>query len=240
MNQRNQVIEVMRHNGGFATLQYLNQHTDVSKWATRTPFASIRRIVQTSSDFFKIRPGLWALSDMRELVLQYLQLQPQANEYQQAEFDHTYYQGLLAEIGQWRGLDTYVPAQDGNRPFLGQPLREVTTLSNLPAFSYPHVLRRAATVDVLWFNARQLPAAMFEVEHSTDFQNSFAKYLDLQDFRAQLCLVASSVKQREFADKLTRTAFEPLRPLVQFISYEQVAQWHSSESVRQNSVPSGF
>ncbi|HHJ07570.1 MAG TPA: hypothetical protein ENK24_08725, partial [Anaerolineae bacterium] len=63
MKQYEAVIKVMEENGGFATLGYLNQHTfeipDVI-WRTKTPYASIRRIVQDKRFFFKIRPGLWA------------------------------------------------------------------------------------------------------------------------------------------------------------------------------------
>ena len=61
MKQYEQVIQVMRENGGFATLGFLNHTLDVSKWKTKTPFASIRRIVQVERFFFKIKPGLWAL-----------------------------------------------------------------------------------------------------------------------------------------------------------------------------------
>lgn len=61
MKQYEAVIEIMEENGGFATLGFLNQNVDVSDWKTKTPFASIRRIVQDERFFFKIRPGLWAL-----------------------------------------------------------------------------------------------------------------------------------------------------------------------------------
>ncbi len=56
MKQYEQVIQVMRENGGFATLGFLNPTLDVSKWKTKTPFASIRRIVQDERFFFKIKP----------------------------------------------------------------------------------------------------------------------------------------------------------------------------------------
>jgi hypothetical protein len=68
MKQYEAVIKVMEENGGYATLGYLNQNVlkiDGCKWATKTPFASIRRIVQDNRFFFKIRPGLWALKSHR-------------------------------------------------------------------------------------------------------------------------------------------------------------------------------
>ncbi len=64
MKQHEAVIGVLERLGGQATLAEL--YTEVMKvqdckWATKTPFASIRRIVQTRPEIFKVRPGLWAL-----------------------------------------------------------------------------------------------------------------------------------------------------------------------------------
>ncbi len=64
MKQYEAVIRVMEKNGGYATLGFLYQETlkiEGCEWKTKTPFASIRRIVQDNRFFFKIRPGLWAL-----------------------------------------------------------------------------------------------------------------------------------------------------------------------------------
>lgn len=110
MKQYEQVIDVMRKRGGYATLGYLNQNVDVSKWGTRTPYASIRRIVQDDRYFFKISPGLWALKEFKDEVLKRIDFPdtPQSNEI----FSHTYFQGLLVEIGNLRGFDTYIPPQD--------------------------------------------------------------------------------------------------------------------------------
>ena len=72
MKQYEAVIRVMEENGGYGTLGYLNQTVfkvpDVV-WGTKTPFATIRRIVQDDRFFFKIKPGLWALNSRKEAVL---------------------------------------------------------------------------------------------------------------------------------------------------------------------------
>ncbi len=62
MAQKDDVIIAMEKNGGYATFQQLNSIVDVSNWKTKTPAASIRQIVQVYPDFFRIRPGLWALT----------------------------------------------------------------------------------------------------------------------------------------------------------------------------------
>ena len=182
MNQHEQVIETMKQNGGFATLGFLNNHVDVSNWKTKTPFASIRRIVQDERFFFKIKPGLWALNSHKKEVLTKFNIADFKKKEAVEEFNHSYYQGLIAEIGNLKGLSTYVPNQDYYKFFLDKQLKEVTSIEDILQFSYPETLRRARTIDVIWFNERKFPSAFFEVEHSTDFQNSFSKFIDLQDF----------------------------------------------------------
>jgi hypothetical protein len=69
MKQHEAVIRIMEENGGYSTLGYLNQNVLLVKgceWKTKTPFASIRRIVQDERFFFKIRPGLWALKTYKD------------------------------------------------------------------------------------------------------------------------------------------------------------------------------
>ena len=56
MKQKYYVIDAMRANGGYATLQQLNMLVDFSTWKTKTPEASIRRIVQENDEFFIISP----------------------------------------------------------------------------------------------------------------------------------------------------------------------------------------
>ena len=55
LTQEQQVIERMRCEGGYATLKRLNEIIDFSTWKTKTPEASVRRIVQQSKCFFKIQ-----------------------------------------------------------------------------------------------------------------------------------------------------------------------------------------
>lgn len=69
MTQIEAVIEIMEENGGYATLSHLYEHVlkvPGVKWGTKTPDASIRRIVQDKRYFFKIRPGLWALKSSKD------------------------------------------------------------------------------------------------------------------------------------------------------------------------------
>src|SRR6266567_5006213 len=112
MNQREAVIEAMRANGGYATLGTLYKEAlkiPGVKWETKTPFSSIKRIVQNPKYFFRIRPGLWALLEAKH------ELPDDLTEKPKPQSDHTYYQGLLVELGNLRKLQTFVPKQDRGR-----------------------------------------------------------------------------------------------------------------------------
>ncbi|MFZ5979661.1 MAG: hypothetical protein ACOYVF_03435, partial [Candidatus Zixiibacteriota bacterium] len=225
IKQHEAVINVMDENGGYATLVHLYQHVlkvpDCS-WETKTPFASIRRIVQDERFFFKIRPGLWALKSRKNEVLKKLKLSaPTGNK--EELFDHTYYQGLLVEIGNLEGFETFVPNQDKNKQYLNHTLKEITSLKEMYIYSYPEFMKRSKTIDVTWFNKRKMPHSFYEVEHTTEINNSLFKFVDLQDFNVNFHIVADISKKREFIDKINRSIFEPIRDRVKFIDYDKIS-----------------
>lgn len=232
MNQHEAVIKVMEENGGYATFKYLYEKSlkvKGSTWKTKTPYASIRRIVQDERFFFKIRPGLWALKAERKNVLKRLEISDTRDKKQQEKFSHSYYQGLLIEIGNLRGLKTFVPAQDKNRNYLGKKLIEITSLDKIYSFTYDSLLRFVKTIDVVWFNDRKLPKAFFEVEYSTNFTNNLSKFVELQDFNVEMNMVADSSRKRAFDDKKSMAAFRDISKRVQFKDFEWVVKSYENE-----------
>ena len=219
--QTQQVIDTLRKQGGYATLGNLYHLVGTSAWATKTPHESIRRIVQQSSDIFKIQPGLWALEECREEVMRKFELNP-GNKKSEDVFTHGYYQGLLVEIGKFRHQTTYVPAQDQNRLFIDRKLGEITDITELPDFTYDDLKRKARTIDVIWFNKRRMPSEFYEVEHTTDIKNSLSKFYELQDFNAGFYIVADASRKKEYEDKLHVSMFEPIEKRVKFLNYKQV------------------
>jgi len=227
MPQHHQVIEVMRENSGYATLGYLYHNVDVSEWGTKTPFKSINRIVQDDRFFFKIRPGLWALKELKKDVLQRFEIEKGIDQ-KAIDFSHYYYQGLLVEIGNIKGFQTFVPNQDKNRMYLDKPLRQISSTENIYPFSYDNFVKRAQTIDVIWFNNRKMPSSFFEVEHSTDIYNSLLKFSDLRDFNSSFCIVADEARKREYESKISSLSFNEINKRVTFMSYELLSQIHAN------------
>ncbi len=224
-----QVLSALKQLGGIATLSQLNRALlstggDAENWNTKTPEATIRRIVRNTPDHIHpLKPGLYCI---RELAAKYEQEYSLPKEGdippKVEERNHWYYQGLLVEIGKARNYKTYIPAQDKNKTFVNQKLGDVCDITKLPKFGYQNFIRRARTVDVIWFNRRCMPATMFEVEMTTDMLNSLTKFNELRDFYTQLTIVAPATRGNHFADRIGMDTFHEIRGRVRFMGIDEL------------------
>lgn len=239
MKQHEAVIQTIEKLGGVATLGQLNQEVLKIKecaWTTKTPFASIRRIVQVNKDIYRIKPGLYGLVEMRKLneskgIVE--ETKKNRNTKEVIDFNHSYYQGLLLQLGKLKKFETFVPAQDKNKRFLNQALRDLSTVSALPTFSYTNLVQRSSTIDVIWFNERKMPHSFFEIEHSTDIQNSLLKFNDLQDFYSRMFIVADNVRRTEYESKIKYSSFKEIRERVKFLNYESLIKQYEQHLLQQ-------
>ena len=232
MNQTEQVVAALKRLGGCATLKDLYEEVfrgTAPRWKTRTPFASIRRIVQQAKAIAKLQPGLYCLkSDYRKF--KHLAADAPARE-RQGDDIHALYQGYLLEIGRFRDYATYIPPQDKRRIFPSgmKRLEDMRDMAKLPDFSYPRFTRQAKTIDVIWFNQRNMPAFMFEVEYTTNLTRSFEKFSELRDFAAAMVIVADESRADSFHDKLHGATFSDMRNRIAFWSFDKIAKLHSAE-----------
>jgi len=234
MKQHDAVIQALEHLGGQSTLANLYVESMKIKdceWKTKTPFASIRRIVQTRPEIFRIRPGLWALRSWQK-KLGLVEGEGSHESKEMVQNSHTYYQGLLVTIGNFRGHQTFVPNQDKNRLFINKRLADIRTLQELPVFSNEYIVRKSESVDVIWFNERQMPHSFFEVEHSNDIHNSLIKFTDLQDFNSRMVIVADENRMREYESKRDKTVFKEIKNRVKFLGYNSLVKEYEYEVLK--------
>jgi len=225
--QHEQVMDIMERNGGFATLGFLYKNVDVSDWKTITPFKSINRIVQDDRFFFRIKPGLWALKSHKEKILKEFNILGEREE-NVKEFNHSYYQGLIVEIGNLKGFQTFVPNQDKNRLFLNKKLLQVASLENIHEFTYASIVKKASTIDVIWFNERKMPSNFFEVELTTDMYNSFIKFGELKDFHVGFYIVSDLARKREYESKLESNVFQEIKSRIKFMNFDELSKLHTN------------
>lgn len=242
MKQNKAVILALEKLGGIATLGQLNQETMKIKdcvWKTKTPFASIRRVVQLDKNIYKIKPGLYGLVKFKkenEAKGIIVENSKNKNSKEIIEFNHSYYQGLLLTVGNLKGLKTFIPNQDKNKKFIDKRLGDLRTLDILPEFSFQNIVQRSSTVDVIWFNERNMPHSFFEVEHSTDIQNSLLKFNDLQDFFSRMVIVADVARKREYENKIKYSSFKNLANdnRLKFLDYEALNKQYENLIQRQH------
>lgn len=107
MKQYEAVIETLNKLGGVATLGELYREVFKIKdceWKTKTPFASIRRIVQQTKDIYKIRPGLYGLERYKKLIEDrgiIAETEKNRDSDDVKTFNHSYYQGILLMVGKF-------------------------------------------------------------------------------------------------------------------------------------------
>lgn len=230
MKQREAVVQTIEKLWWIATLWEINHHifeiTDCIR-NTKTPFASVRRIVQTNpKEIYKIKPWLYSLVKYKnENEKKWIFESDNTKEWQL--FSHYYYQWLLVEIWNMENFQTYIPPQDQNQYFLKQKLWELTSIQKMYNFWYEDLIKRARTIDVIRFNNRDMPDHFYEVEHSTDIQNSLLKFTELQDFNSKFTIVADKIRKKEYEAKIQQLAFNTIKNRVTFLDYEQLSQYHT-------------
>lgn len=228
--QAAQVIEALEQLGGVASLGDLYYHLlngSARHWKTKTPEESIRRIVRNTKGIIPLEHGWYALETSKK----HLNLDDIIEKRGSKEadmFNHYYYQGLAAEIGRAKEKKVFTPAQDRNRAFRQTTLEEVTTCRDMPAFGYERFTNIAKRIDVIWFNDRDMPCKLIEIEHSTDFNGALTRFLELQDFNTEMRIVASEHRRKQYEDKMKLVAFEPLKGRVEMRSYDEISNEHAS------------
>ena len=139
---------------------------------------------------------------------------------------------MITIIGNLKKFKTYLPNQDKNKKFIEKSLDELRTIKEIPHFTYQKLIQRSSTIDVIWFSSRLMdenllmPTSFFEVEHSTDIQNSLLKFNDLQDFAARMIIVADETRKREFETKIKSSAFNEIRNKIEFLEYEALTKMY--------------
>ena len=224
MTYSDAIEHVMLNNGYFAPLKLIYRniwnYKDKSEIKGKTPDLTIQERVQRDKRFTRIGLGVYALTEHLG-KLPKSSVPKTVKEKQQNT--HATIQGMLLEIGNHNKdvFDTYT--NDKKWIFENKTLGSLATLHSVPPFTFPHIINDSVSfVDVIWFNERQFPQVVFEVEHSTDFRDAFIKFMELRDFQTKFYCISSESKFEKFERERKKSAFIPICNRVNFLTYEQV------------------
>lgn len=214
------IEQVMLHNGYFAPLKLIYneiwKYKDKSKIIGKTPDMTVQERVQRDKRFTRIGLGVYALTE-------YLNKLPPITSPKTKEYLHTKIQGMLIEIGNNKNEVENTYTNDKGKIFDNKTLGSLTTLPKVPPFTFEYIINQTVRFfDVIWFNKRDYPFKIFEVEDTTDFTRSLNKFIELQDFRTAFYCISSRDREEKFKREINKAICEPLRNRCEFISYEQV------------------
>jgi hypothetical protein len=164
--------------------------------------------------------------------LEGLQRSLEADRLREAKsFSHAQVQTLLAEIGQLKGYDVFVPASDVGKISWSSP--NVFRIRRNVPMEIKELGPLLAEIDVVWVApASNLIEGVFEVEHTTTIYSALLRFNDvlLTDSRVSRFSVVSEEGRRSlFARQLFRPTFmkSGLSELTSFLEYSNVLSWHS-------------
>jgi hypothetical protein len=163
-------------------------------------------------------------AEILERSLEARRLRPDLN------LTHAQVQTLLAGLGNLKGYDVFVPANNVNS--LDWSLtRSFPLLDTVPpGFGQASCL---SEVDVVWVTAgRNSVEALFEVEHSTSVYSGLLRFNDILLTCPKLkrfSIVSDDLRRSLFSRQLLRPTFRKsgLAELCSFLEYGNVLDWHS-------------
>lgn len=216
------IEKVMIENGYYAPLQLIYKQFDKYRPFTGlTPLKTIQERVQRDKRFTRIGLGVYALTEYLEKLPNIIEPKTQS---EQISYKHSKIQGMIIEIGNMKGFDTYTP--DRSKNFMNKELGNIITLKECPDFTYKKIVRSIKFCDVIWFNLRGFPEKLFEIEDSTDFRGSLVKFTELQDFTTSFNLIASAQRKTKYEREVAKSAFKNIVDRCRFVDYADIEKFY--------------
>jgi hypothetical protein len=137
----------------------------------------------------------------------------------QTEYSHALMQGMLVELGNLLGYDTY--SADQAPKYRDTTVGELATFESLPEFTSKRILNTVRQIDVIWLED-EFPVCCFEVEHSTDVTKGLLRMHQLARFQTQFFIVGADSLRRKFETETSKSPFYQHRDRYFFRSYKEV------------------
>ena len=150
------------------------------------------------------------------------------------EDPHGQQQGMLLELGQFCGYETFTNSTDKTiRQFNGQPISKYATIRNDDEALSALPLPRIRTADVIWMaedSEGLYPRYAFEIENSTKVRSGLLRLLKIPErFRTQLFIIGFGDKEEQlFGRYLSESPFRQHAQRFQFFRYNEVADFYHS------------
>ena len=104
---------------------------------------------------------------------------------------HTEAQGVLLDLGNLLGYDTYVA--NPSKKYKGKTLGELARLKEIPGFTYKETLDVVKNIDIIWFKG-EYPECCFEVEHTTNVKDGLLRLYQISPLKGiRFFIISTSI-----------------------------------------------
>lgn len=215
------IEQVLKANGGSASLQVIYDRIEQfypSAKSSNEWEAGIRgvlyRELKEGSRFKKIGLSIYALTDYQQEVV------PQQDNIR----IHSLMEGMCLELGNTYKYNTYTA--DPSALYRDNTyLRNVSSMQEIPPFTYNELIHYAKLVDVLWFSKTKLsfPKYAFEIVDSIGTLNgAINRCLQLQHFRTKFYIVAPACHKTKYEQTMDLEVYQPFKEMFAFKDYEEI------------------
>jgi len=188
--------------------------------------ATVRRTLQQYSIFYQEEKGsgIWLLKDEKPLQ----EFDPRKNP----DPKHEDIQGMLLELGNVYGYETFIPVYDSQKKFLNETLAEIASLKTITKFCHDKIIKTVSLIDVIWFNGDTdalIPKFAFEVEHSTDVTKGLGRLHELyiSGQRVDLFIILPDSKMNKYVKEIQRPLFNEIRAVCKVKTYQPLIELYS-------------
>ena len=212
---------VMKLHGGSASLKTIYDEIEqfyptakVSKDWDAGLRGVLYRDIYNGKRFKKIGDSIYALTDYTPESI------PSADKQRM----HSFIEGICVELGNSQNFQTFTA--DPSAMYRDKVyLRDLTTLTALPEFTYPHILHEARLIDVLWFDQGKypFPKYAFEVVDSIGtLDGAFKRCFQLANFRTKFYIIAPEKHHAKFEQALSLDIYSHVRNYFEFKNYDSL------------------
>jgi len=235
MTKVDAIKRVMQDNGGTATWDIIYDNIEKyypSAKTSREWKAGIRgvlyRELKSKRNFKKIGLGIFALADYEE--------KPEKIREKDVVRMHSFIQGICLELGNFENFDTFTA--DPSALFKDNIyLNNLTTLKQLPNFTYDEIVTTSRRIDVLWFNKKgfKFPKRAFEVVHSIGtLGDALNRIFQLYEFNLDFYIIGRKEHRGKFEDAIKREPYNRLEGRYKYRNYGEMIEYYELEVQKQN------
>jgi len=141
---------------------------------------------------------------------------------EEEQLTHEKIEGILLELGNLLGFDTYTANK--SKEYEGKKLGDISTLKDIPSFTYPRILDIVREVDVIWFKD-DFPRYCFEVEHTTGITKGLLRLFQIRELLSKFFIIAPSSRISKFETEMRKDPFYRIRNRYSFKSYKELIEW---------------